>query len=252
MTDARERTPHSAGRCYGLGVGPGDPELITVKAQRILQSCATVAYFSASGRQSNALRVVEQMLVPDQQLIHLVYPMTTERTSPGVSYDVVMRRFYDESAETLAEVLAAGRDVAVLCEGDPFFHGSFMYVHNRLSDRFLTEVVPGVTSMQAGAAVLGTPLVCLDEVLNVVSGTLPAAELRSRLDAAAATVVMKIGRNLEKVRTAVEQAGLLDRAWYVERATMAEQRVLPLKEVEPHSAPYFSLIVIPSFAASQR
>lgn len=252
MTYKHDMVPRPAGRCYGLGVGPGDPELITVKAQRILRSSPVVAYFSAAGRSSNALRVVEQMLVPDQEFIHLVYPMTTEPRAAGVSYDVVMRMFYDESAETLAQVLASGRDVAVLCEGDPFFHGSFMYIHNRLGDRFLTEVVPGVTSMQAGAAVLGTPLVCLDEVLNVVSGTLPPAELRTRLEGAAATVVMKLGRNLEKVRTAVELAGLLDRAWYVERATMAEQRILPLREVEPHSAPYFSLIVIPSLAASRR
>jgi precorrin-2/cobalt-factor-2 C20-methyltransferase len=252
MKDEHDKPPHAAGRCYGLGVGPGDPELITVKAQRILRSCPAVAYFSAAGRSSNALRVVEQMLIPDQELIHLVYPMTTEPISAGVSYDDVMRTFYDESAETLAEVLSSGRDVAVLCEGDPFFHGSFMYVHNRLGDRFLTEVVPGVTSMQAGAAVLGTPLVCLDEVLNVVSGTLPPAELRRRLEGASATVVMKIGRHLEKVRRAVAEAGLLDRAWYVERATMADQRILPLKEVEPQGAPYFSLIVIPSLAASQR
>jgi precorrin-2/cobalt-factor-2 C20-methyltransferase len=247
MTDVPD-----VGRCYGVGVGPGDPELITVKGQRILRSCPVVAYFSAAGRSSNALRVVEQMLVPGQELIHLVYPMTTEPVPSGSSYDDVMRVFYDKAAETLAEVLSAGRDVAVLCEGDPFFHGSFMYVHNRLGDRFATEVVPGVTSMQAGAAVLGTPLVCLDEVLNVVSGTLPAAQLRIQLEGAAATVVMKIGRNLEKVRTAVEEAGLLDRAWYVERATMAEQRILPLKEVTPDSAPYFSIIVIPSLAASRR
>jgi precorrin-2/cobalt-factor-2 C20-methyltransferase len=242
----------ATGRCFGLGVGPGDPELITVKAQRILQACPVVAYFSAPGRSSNALRVVESLLAPEQERIHLVYPMTTESLPAGKGYEDLMRVFYDESASTLAAVLQAGNDVAVLCEGDPFFHGSFMYLHNRLGDRFPTEVVPGVTSMQAGSAVLGTPLVCLDEILNVISGTLPAAELQHQLESAAATVVMKIGRNLEKVRTAVARAGLLDRAWYVERATMAEQRILPLKEVEPDSAPYFSLIVIPSSVAAQR
>jgi precorrin-2/cobalt-factor-2 C20-methyltransferase len=245
-------TVAATGRCYGLGVGPGDPELVTVKAQRILQSCAVVAYFSAAGRASNARRVVEDLLSPAHELVHLVYPMTTERRSSDTDYEETMRAFYDESAERLAAHLAAGRDVAVLCEGDPFFHGSYMYLHNRLEGRFPTEVVPGVTSMQAGAAALGTPLVCLDEILNVVSGTLPPDELQRRLESAGATVVMKIGRNLEKVRLAVEAAGLLERAWYVERATMAEQRILPLKEVAPDSAPYFSLIVIPSRAAAQR
>jgi precorrin-2/cobalt-factor-2 C20-methyltransferase len=242
----------TTGRCFGLGVGPGDPELITVKAQRILQACPVVAYFSAVRRSSNARRVVEDLLSTDQEFIHLVYPVTTEALSSGTSYEELMRVFYDESAATVARALESGRDVAVLCEGDPFFHGSFMYLYNRLADRFLTEVVPGVTSMQAGSAALGTPLVCQDETLNVLSGTLSSEELQSRLEASDATVVMKVGRNLDRVRAAVERAGLLERAWYVERATMAEERMMPLKEVDPASAPYFSLVVIPSSAAAAR
>jgi precorrin-2/cobalt-factor-2 C20-methyltransferase len=240
------------GRCFGLGVGPGDPELITVKAQRILRESPVVAYFSAVGRVSNALRVVEGLLQESQEFLHLVYPVTTEALAPGASYEDLMRDFYDESAEAIADVLQSGRDVAVLCEGDPFFHGSFMYLYNRLGDRYVTEVVPGVTSVQAGSAVLGTPLICQDETLSVLSGTLPTGELQRRLEAADATVVMKLGRNLERVRTAVERAGLLDRAWYVERATMEGERTLPLKEVDPAGAPYFSLVVIPSSTASTR
>jgi precorrin-2/cobalt-factor-2 C20-methyltransferase len=178
--------------------------------------------------------------------------VTTEALAPGASYEDLMRDFYDESAEAIADVLQSGRDVAVLCEGDPFFHGSFMYLYNRLGDRYVTEVVPGVTSVQAGSAVLGTPLICQDETLSVLSGTLPTGELQRRLEAADATVVMKLGRNLERVRTAVERAGLLDRAWYVERATMEGERTLPLKEVDPAGAPYFSLVVIPSSTASTR
>jgi precorrin-2/cobalt-factor-2 C20-methyltransferase len=245
---------HEKGRCFGLGVGPGDPELVTVKARRILQSCPVVAYFSATRRASNALRVVEHLLSPAHERIHLVYPVTMEALSDGASYEDLMRVFYDESAETVAGVLESGRDVAVLCEGDPFFHGSFMYLYNRLAGRYPTEVVPGVTSMQAGAAVLGTPLVCQDEILHVLSGTLSSAELQSRLEAADAAVVMKVGRNLERVRNAVERAGLLERAWYVERATMTGERTLPLKEVDPAGAgaPYFSLVVIPSSTAAAR
>jgi precorrin-2/cobalt-factor-2 C20-methyltransferase len=233
-------------------VGPGDPELITVKARRILEECPVVAYFSAANRTSNALRVVEDLLSADQQRLHLVYPVTTETLSPEASYEDLMREFYDEAAEGIAQALQSGRDVAVLCEGDPFFHGSFMYLYNRLSPGYETEVVPGVTSVQAGAAVLGTPLICQDEILNVISGTLPVAELQRSLEAGDATVVMKVGRNLARVRAAVEQAGLLERAWYVERATMEGERTLPLKDADPAGAPYFSLVVIPSDTASVR
>jgi precorrin-2/cobalt-factor-2 C20-methyltransferase len=241
-----------SGRCYGVGVGPGDPELMTVKAMRILRSSPVVAYFSAPGRSSNARQVVSEFLTDDQEELHLVYPVTTENLPLGQDYDAMMAEFYDASAHRVAEALGGGQDVAVLCEGDPLFHGSFMYLHNRLSNRFPTEVVPGVPSILAGSAVLGTPLVCLDEVLSVLSGTLSPIELDARLAEADAAVIMKVGRNLEKVRQAVSRAGLLDRAWYVERATMAGERVMPLDQVDPVTAPYFSMVVIPSSLAPTR
>ena len=240
------------GRCYGVGVGPGDPELMTVKAMRILRSSPVVAYFSAAGRSSNARQVVSAFLTGEQEELHLVYPVTTEDLPKGQDYEAVMAQFYDAAAERVAQALGQGRDVAVLCEGDPLFHGSFMYLHNRLSTRFPTEVVPGVPSILAGSAVLGAPLVCLDEVLSILSGTLSPVELDARLAEADAAVIMKVGRNLEKVRQAVIRAGLLDRAWYVERATMAGERVMPLDRVDPASAPYFSMVVIPSSLAPTR
>ena len=199
----------TTGTCYGIGVGPGDPELITVKALRILQASPVVLYFSAVGRASNARRVVDSFLSPRQAELHLVYPVTTEELAPGVSYEELLVRFYDAAGEQLADVLETGLDVAVLCEGDPFFHGSYMYLHNRLACRYPTKVVPGVPSILAGAAVIGAPLVCRDEVLSVLSGTLPVAELETRLRTADAAVVMKVGRNLARVRQAVERAGLL-------------------------------------------
>ena len=241
-----------SGRCYGVGVGPGDPELMTVKAMRILRSSPVVAYFSAPGRSSNARQVVSEFLTDGQKELHLVYPVTTENLPQGQDYDTMMAEFYDASAEQVATALGRGHDVAVLCEGDPLFHGSFMYLHNRLSSRFPTEVVPGVPSILAGAAVLGAPLVCLDEVLSVLSGTLSPVELDARLAGVDAAVIMKVGRNLEKVRQAVTRAGLLDRAWYVERATMAGERVMRLDQVDPVGAPYFSMVVIPSGLAPTR
>ena len=244
--------PAPAGRCHGIGVGPGDPELITVKALRLLQASPVVAYFAATRRESNARRVVDGYLRPDQEELRLEYPVTTEEPPPGTSYEGLLVDFYDAAAKQIAEVLDGGRDVAVLCEGDPLFYGSFMYVHNRLAATYAVEVVPGVASMLASAAVLGTPLACRNEVFTVLSGVLPYEELVDRLTGADAVVVMKLGRNLAKVRDAVCRAGLLDRAHYVERATMATERVLPLAEADPATAPYFSMVVIPSATASAR
>ena len=233
------------GRCYGLGVGPGDPELITVKALRLLRSCPVVVSFAAAGRRSNARSVVADHLHGEQEELRLEYPITTEEPPPGSSYDALLSDFYDASAKLLGEHLDAGRDVAVLCEGDPFFFGSYMYLHLRLAEHHHCEVVPGVSSILAGAAVAGLPLVSRNEVFTVLSGVLPLEDLVRRLGQCDAAVIMKLGRNLAKVQAAVHDAGLLGRARYVERATMATQRVLPLADVAPASSPYFSLVVIP-------
>ena len=241
-----------SGRCYGVGVGPGDPELITLKALNAVQRSPVVAYFAAAHAAGNGRQVVEGYLAPHQREMRLEYPVTTEQLPPGTSYESVLRSFYDDSADRIATELEAGHDVAVLCEGDPFFYGSFMYVHNRLRQRYCVDVIPGVPAMLAGAAVLGAPLVCLNEVVSILSGVLPAEELEHRMRAADAVVIMKLGRNLAKVRDAVERAGLLERAHYVERATMTAQRVMPLKEVDPATAPYFSMVVIPSATAGLR
>jgi precorrin-2/cobalt-factor-2 C20-methyltransferase len=237
---------------YGVGVGPGDPELLTLKAHRLLGSVPVVAYFAAVRRDSNARRVVAGLLHEDQREVPLVYPVTTERPEDGRSYEAVLAAFYDASAATLAGFLDEGHDVAVLCEGDPFFYGSFMYVHARLAHRYHVHVVPGVTSVAGATAELGAPLACRDELFGVLSAVLPEAELEARLRVLDTAVVLKVGRNLARVRAVVERLGLLDRAQYVERATTAEQRVLPLALVDPATAPYFSMVVIPSETASAR
>jgi precorrin-2/cobalt-factor-2 C20-methyltransferase len=242
----------TAGHLYGLGVGPGDPELITLKAHRLLQEVDAVAWFAAAGRQSNARRAAASHLRPGVPELSLTYPVTTEELPDGVSYERLLADFYDRSAATVAAELDAGHDVAVLCEGDPLFYGSYMYLHNRLAGRYHSTVVPGVPSMLASAAVLGTPLVCLNEALTVLSGVLPAATLTERLRSCDAAVVMKLGRQLAKVRDCVAEAGLLERAWYVERATMANQAVCRLADADAATAPYFSMVVVPSAAAPLR
>ncbi|SIO29938.1 precorrin-2 C(20)-methyltransferase [Paraburkholderia phenazinium] len=236
---------HRSGRLFGLGVGPGDPELITLKALRLLKAAPVVAYFVAKGKKGNAFGIIEAHLSETQQHLPLVYPVTTEALEPPLCYESIIADFYDTAAEIVAAHLDAGRDVAVICEGDPFFYGSYMYLHDRLAAGFEAEVVPGVCSMLGGAAVLGAPLVYRNQSLSVLSGVLPEEELRRRLADADAAVVMKLGRNFDKVRRVLGELGLAERALYIERATMANQRIVPLAEVDPMASPYFSLLVVP-------
>lgn len=233
------------GRLLGLGVGPGDPELITVKALRLLREAPVVAYFVAKGKRGNAFGIIEAHLQAQQTLLPLVYPVTTEALPAPLSYEQVISDFYDEAAKQVAAHLDAGRDVAVICEGDPFFYGSYMYLHDRLAQRFEAEVIPGVCSMLGGASVLGAPLVYRNQTLTVLSGVLPSEELKRRLADADAAVIMKLGRNFPKVRQVLAELGLDQRALYVERATMANQKIVALDAVDPSSSPYFSLIIVP-------
>ncbi|MBB5461608.1 precorrin-2 C(20)-methyltransferase [Paraburkholderia sp. Cpub6] len=235
----------SRGRLYGIGVGPGDPELLTLKALRLLKAAPVVAYFVAKGKRGNAFGIIEAYLHDAQQHLPLVYPVTTEALEPPLSYEAIIADFYDTAAEIVAGHLDAGRDVAVICEGDPFFYGSYMYLHDRLAARYDSEVVPGVCSMLGGAAVLGAPLVYRNQSLSVLSGVLPEDELRRRLADADAAVIMKLGRNFDKVRRVLDELGLAQRALYVERATMRNQRIVALAEVDPMASPYFSLLVVP-------
>ncbi|MBZ9656453.1 precorrin-2 C(20)-methyltransferase [Phyllobacterium lublinensis] len=233
------------GRLYGLGVGPGDPELITLKALRLLQATPVVAYHAAKGRKGNALTIVERYLNEKQLLVPLIYPVTTEILPAHMNYETIVSDFYGEITGLLREYLDAGTDVAVIAEGDPFFYGSFMYIHDRLAGEYETEVVPGVCSILGGAAVLGAPLVYRNQTLTVLSGVLPADDLRARLATTEAAAIMKLGKNLAKVRDVIRELGLMDRALYVERATMDAQRIVPLIDVDPEASPYFSLILVP-------
>lgn len=232
------------GRLFGVGVGSGDPELITLKGARLVRDAAVVAYPAARHGRSNARAAVATQLRPEQIEVPLIYPVTTE-AAPAGGYEAAIRAFYDASAETLAAHLDAGRDVAVLCEGDPFFYGSYMYLHDRLAHRYPTEVVPGVCSVMAAAARLGTPLVRRDTEMTILPGTLAEDALAARLSEGGAYAIIKLGRNFEKVRTALRRAGMLERARYIERATMDGERIVPIADVQPATVPYFSLIVVP-------
>lgn len=236
----------SAGTLRGIGVGPGDPELVTVRAKLRIEAADVVAYPAAKHGRSNALRSAEPYLRQGQELLAMIYPVTTETTDHPGGYEGALTEFYDQMAALIAAHLDAGRDVAVLCAGDPFFYGSYAHIHERLAPRYPTEVVPGVTSVTAAAAAAGRPLVRYDEVLTVIPGTLPPAAVAARLRASDAAAIMKLGRTFAGVRQAVEEAGLTERALYVERASRDDQRVAPIAEVDPDEVPYFSLVLVPS------
>ena len=224
------------GTLYGLGVGPGDPDLITLKAHRILSSVPVIAYPAPDTGPSLA-RAIAAPHIPDGRIEIAI-------RTPMVAGNFPAHDVYDRYSAIFAEHLAAGRDVAVLCEGDPFLYGSFMYVFARLADSHKIEVVPGVSSIGACAANAGMPLASRNQVLSIVPAPLPEPELERRLKDADCAVVMKVGRHLGKVRRVIERLGLLADARYIERATMAEERILALADVPGDSAPYFSTILI--------
>jgi precorrin-2 C20-methyltransferase / precorrin-3B C17-methyltransferase len=234
-----------AGKLFGVGVGPGDPELMTVKARRVIEAADVIAYPGAKHGRSVARSVAEPYLRSEQIELPLTFPVTTEESTHPGGYEAELGEFYDRCAVELAEHLDAGRDVAILCIGDPFFYGSYMYFHDRLAPRYEAEVVPGVTSVSAATAVAETPLVRRDDVLTVLPGTLPAELLAARLQTAEASAVIKLGRTFGNVCEALQRAGVADRAVYVERATLPSQRVEPLAEVEGE-VPYMSLVFVPA------
>ena len=238
-------TPPGSGTLYGVGLGPGDPELVTVKAARVIAQADVVAYHSARHGRSIARGIAEPYLRPGQIEEHLVYPVTTETTDHPGGYDGAMEDFYAEAADRIAAHLEAGRDVALLAEGDPLFYSSYMHMHTRLAERFTAVIVPGVTSVSAASAATGIPLVTGDQVLSILPGTLPPAELARRLADTDAAVVMKLGRTYAAVREALSLAGRLDDAVYVERASSDGQRVLPAADVDASTVPYFSMALLP-------
>ncbi|ATU73850.1 precorrin-2 C(20)-methyltransferase [Komagataeibacter rhaeticus] len=233
-----------AGRLSILGMGPGDPELMTVKAARILRESPVIAWFCRHDRPGHARQIAGDLLPPTATTLRFAYPFTTEIAVSDPAYLVRMAAFYDDCARQVADHLLAGTDVALLCEGDPFLFGSAMYVFDRLHERFACTIVPGITAMSGCWSAAQRPMVHGDDVLCVIPGTLDEAALTQWLEQANAAVIMKLGRNLEKVRRALRAAGREARAIYVERATQPQQRSMKLADMTG-PAPYFSIILVP-------
>jgi precorrin-2 C20-methyltransferase/precorrin-3B C17-methyltransferase len=233
------------GTVYGVGVGPGDPELITLRAARLIRTADVVAYHSGTSGKSIARSIAADLIQPGVIEELLAYPVTVGDTEHPLGYYGAIDEFYDASAARLAVHLEAGRDVVVLAEGDPLFYSSYMYLHDRLSGRFPSEIVPGVTSVSAASAAVATPLARHEDVLTVLPGTLGVPELARRLADTDAAAIMKLGRTFCGVREALRQAGRLDDALYVERASTGRETCRPAAEVDPDTVPYFSMILVP-------
>jgi precorrin-2/cobalt-factor-2 C20-methyltransferase len=235
------------GRLIGVGTGPGDPELLTLKAVRALGEADVLAHFAKRGNNGNARAIVSAHLKPGIVELPLLYPVTTEIDKDHADYKAAITGFYEESARAVAAHLEAGSTVAVLSEGDPLFYGSYMHLHVRLSQHYPTEVIPGVTAMSGCWSQTGLPIVQGDDVLSVLPGTMSEFELSRRLADTDAAVIMKVGRNLPKIRRALAATGKLERAIYVERATMANTASMPLAEKADDAAPYFAIVLVPGW-----
>lgn len=236
-----------SGKLIGVGTGPGDPELLTIKAVRAIREADVVAYFAKQGNASNARAVVAD-LITAQIEESLGYPVTTEIDRRHADYKAATKGFYAEAAVRIAAHLDAGRSVAVLSEGDPLFYGSYMHIHVRLAPRYPTQVIPGITAMSGCWSAAGLPLVQGDDILSVLPGTLDEVDLRNRLEGTDGAVIMKVGRNLPKIRRAIEAAGRLDDAVYVERGTMANGHSIRLADKPDDVAPYFALVLVPGWS----
>jgi precorrin-2/cobalt-factor-2 C20-methyltransferase len=231
------------GRIICCGLGPGDPDLISVRADREIRAARQIAYFRKKGAPGQARRIVDGLLAPDVREYPMEYPVTTELGFDSPEYGRLLACFYDDWAQRLVEV-ARNADLIVLCEGDPFFYGSFMHLHARLQGRAVIEVIAGIPGMAGCWNAVGMPIALGDDVMTVLMATLAEEELASRARGCDALVIMKTGRNLQKVRRALESAGRLDEAWLIERGTMPGERVARLKDVGASECAYFAIVLV--------
>ncbi|MEX0280329.1 MAG: precorrin-2 C(20)-methyltransferase [Arenibacterium sp.] len=232
------------GTIYGVGLGPGDPDLMSVRAHRLLSNARHVAFFRKAGRSGQARRIIEGLLHPDVVEFAMEYPVTTEIPLSDPRYNEILKDFYQDCTSHLRDLAQAGEDIVVLSEGDPFFYGSFMHLYTRLKDSVPVEIVPAITGMSAAWTATGAPITWGDDILTVLMGTLSEDVLAERMQSSDALVIMKIGRNIDKIRAALRRAGKFDAAWLIEYASMPNERVQLLAEAEERITPYFSIIVV--------
>lgn len=231
------------GKVICAGLGPGDPDLMSVRADRLIRGARQIAYFRKKGREGQARRIVDQMLAADVVEHAMEYPVTTEIPFASPEYNRLLAAFYDDWTARLAGLATAG-DVVVLCEGDPLFYGSFMHLHARLQGLVEVQIIPGIPGMTGCWNAVGQPMTWGDDAMTVLMGTLSEADLTRHICASDAVVVMKTGRNLPKIARALVAAGRMADAWLVERGTMPAQKVTPLAQAELATCPYFATVLV--------
>ncbi|WP_299419245.1 precorrin-2 C(20)-methyltransferase [uncultured Shimia sp.] len=233
-----------SGTIYGVGLGPGDPDLMSVRSHRLITNAKHVAFFRKAGRKGQARAIVDGMLPETAIEFPMEYPVTTEISVHDPRYNEALSAFYEEVTQHLIALANSGEDVVVLCEGDPFFYGSFMHIYARVRDVVPTHVVPAITGMSGAWTATEAPITWGDDVLTVLMGTLDEEKLTRHMADTDALVVMKIGSNYDKVIRALKASNRFDEAWLVQFATMQKQSVKKLSETTDHGTPYFSIIVV--------
>ena len=232
------------GTIYGIGLGPGDQELMSVKTDRLLRNAKHVAFFRKAGRKGQARQIVEGMIPEGATEFPMEYPVTTEILLTDPRYNEILSAFYKEVTDHLIALAQSGEDVVVLCEGDPFFFGSFMHIYTRVKDVVPVEVVPAITGMSGAWTATGAPITWGDDVLTVIMGTHSEEKLVEHITLTDALVIMKIGTNFDKVVRALKAGGKYDDAYLVQFATMPKQTVCKLSEMTEKVTPYFSIIIV--------
>lgn len=234
----------SNGIIYGVGVGPGDPELISLKAYNLLKKAKHIAYFKKKDKEGISYKIVKEYLRKDVLEIKMNYPITTEISFLSSQYKKTLSQFYDNCCNEILTISNQNKDLVIICEGDPFFYGSFMHIYTRLLNKNIIKVIPGITGMSAAWTASKSPITWGDDVLTVIMGTMTENEIVKRIKKNDAIVIMKIGKNYEKICKVLKSLNLFNDAFLVENASMSNERVRKLTDVHELTLPYFSIILL--------
>ena len=232
------------GKIYGVGVGPGAVDLLSVRAEKLVREAKYIAFFRKAGRAGHARQIASTLLSKDVIELAMEYPITTEIPLSDQRYSEVLSEFYKKYSNKIISLSQTGIDLVILCEGDPFFYGSFMHIYSRVKDKCPVEVVPAITGMSAAWTATDIPITWGDDILTVLMGTLDKTTLENQLQDTNAAIIMKIGHNLPKIKKALEKTGRFYDAFIVEYAAMDKQTVQRLSDYNTENAPYFSIIIL--------
>lgn len=232
------------GIIYGIGLGPGDPDLMTIKSASILKLSKYIFFFKKKSNESRALSIVKDIIRKDAIQIALEYPVTTEIDPTHKEYKIKLNNFYEESITKMSHILNKPSNICLICEGDPFFYGSFIHIFDRLKKRFKIEIIPGVTGMSGAWSAIKIPMVSGKEIMTVLMGTLSEEKLKLHVKKSDGLVIMKIGNNFKKIFKVLKNENLLDSSYLISDATTKKEKIFKLNEIGVETVPYFSIILI--------